>query len=774
MQEGEKKEILSELKELSNTDSNEKEFVKWFSELNKNSIELAGEKGANLSEISNLNIETPPGFVVTSNAYDYFLDSADIREKIKEILNGLDFEKRALVEKRGKEIEELILKAEFPTDLEEEILESYEHLDAHDLDLTNKSALDILNNASEPIFVAVRPSVVVKNVQERVLSGQNEAFTNVKGKKELIFHVKKCFASLFTLRAIFQRGKIESLPKMGVVVQKMVDSEKSGVMFSRDPVTNQENTVIEAIFGMGEGISLGRVNADLYKVNYDQKIISQKIAIKKIAINRNSAGDRIVTKLQESKSKSQVLANHEIRKLNDIVLRLEAHFKEPQFIEFAIDKEDIFILQARGMPKLEEIEEQNINDTVLISGVAGSRGIAFGKVRVVDNEERVKEVKEKEIVVCSSPFLELMSVLDKISGLICERGSLGSNVVTALRQMGIACVIGLENAVVSLKEGEMITVDGFDGKVYRGKVAQNTFEEVAKVEKTTRTNLKLIVDSPRFAQHAIKTGIKQVGLVRLEKIIADNKIHPHYFLEQGKIKEYEDLIKESLQIIAEPFEEVWIRTSDILSNKLNNLKGSPKEIETNPFIGMHGTRYSLKYPQILKAELNAIKGLDSEKSIGVLLPNVIFIEEIKRVKEMIRELDFNVKVGVIIETPVAVQMMRDICELGVDVVSFNVSNLVQHILAIDKENPDLSEMYKENHFAVLNQLEYAIRVCKRFDVKVNVFEKPSEELVKFFVKKDVNSINVEPEEAKRLSDYITEIEKPPVEEQPRQYQPGTE
>ncbi len=783
MQEGDKKEV-GNLKEISTNNSTQPDFVKWFSELTNDSKAIAGGKGANLAEIYNLKVDVPPGFVITAQAYNYFIEKAKLKEKISELLSKINYEDTKLLDETTKEIRELITNAKLPEEMGEEILEAYSHLDAPNLDFANKTALDILNTASEPIFVAVRSSATAEDLAEASFAGQQDSFVNIKGNQDLLIHVKKCFASLFTSRATYYRNKQgfkHEETSLAVVVQKMVDSKKSGVIFSKDPSYKNENVIIEAVYGLGEGIVSGKITPDKYVISQENKILDKKIADKKIAITRNSAGEKTIAKLREDKSNSQVLNDIEIRNLAETAIKLEEHFKKPQDIEFAIEGEEIFIVQTRPvttMQKRVEGASQEIQGEPILEGLAASPGIASGKIKIIHKMEDLPKINKGDILVTKMTNPDMVVTMQKSAAIVTDDGGLTAHASIVSREMGIPCIVGTKEATTKLKDGEIITVDGFKGKVYKGKVAETTTKEVLPVTAQTKTKIKVIVDLPSFAERAAKTGIKQIGLTRIEGIIAESGMHPQYFLEQNKINEYEEIIYKGIKTIAEPFEEIWVRSSDIRTDEFQNLKGAPKEKEANPMLGMHGIRYSLKYPEILKAELRALKRVaEQNKKIGVLFPQVISIEEIQKTKEIIKEINFSqLRFGVMVETPAAVQLIREICDEGIDFISFGTNDLTQYLLAIDRGNQEVQDIYNEMHPAVLYQLEYVIRVCKRYKVETSICGQSGskKEMVKFLVSKGIDSISVNADVAKEISDYVAELEKPPIEEQPRQYQPQEE
>ena len=762
------------------------DFVKWFSELNKDSGAVAGGKGANLAEIFNLKISVPPGFVVTAQAYDYFIKKARLDEKIKNILSKIDYENTKQLDESTKQIRELIINSEFPKEMREEIIEAYETLSLTDYDLKESGALDILEADSEPVFVAVRSSATTEDLAEASFAGQQDTYLNIKGNEELIDNVKKCFASLFTSRATYYRikkGFKHEQASLAVVVQKMINSDKSGVMFSKDPNYNSDNVVMEAVFGLGEGIVSGRITPDKYEVSKKLEILDKKISDKKIAMTRNSSGENITINLREDKSKEQVLTSYEIKILAEYGLKLEEHYKKPQDIEFAIEDSKIFIVQTRPITtldkKVKREEHQELKGEIILTGLSASPGIAVGEVKIVREIKDLQKIKQGDILVTEMTNPDMVVTMQKSAGIITDEGGLTAHAAIVSREMGIPCIVGTREATAKLKEGEIITMDAYSGKIYKGKISETKQKEILPVTAQTKTKIKVVVDLPTFASRAAKTGIKTVGLTRIEGIIAESGKHPNYFLQKNKIKDYEEIIFKGVNEIGKYFEEIWVRTSDIRSDEFNNLDGAPKEIEANPMLGMHGIRFSVKNPEILKAELKALQRVSQQKvKIGLLLPQIISVEEVKQVKQALREINFSdAKLGVMIETPASVQIINDLCEEKINFISFGTNDLTQYILAIDRGNEQVQHLYNEMHPAVLRQLDYVIRVCKKYNVETSICGQAGskKEMVKFLVEKGIDSISVNADAAKEISDYIKKIEDETLGkkgELPRKYHPG--
>jgi len=737
------------------------DFVKWFFELDKNSGLIAGGKGANLAEMYNSKFPVPPGFVVTAQAYDYFIKVAGINDMISDILNEINFEDTNQLEESAKKIRELVVSSKMPREMEEDIIEAYETLNSEN---EGKNVNEMLNKKSEPIFVAVRSSATTEDLAEASFAGQQETFVNIKGERELLEAIKKCFASLFTARAIYYRNKkgFGQNSSLAVIVQKMIDSDKSGVIFSMDPSYTNDNIIIESVWGLGEGIVSGAINPDSYIVSRDLEIISKKISNKKIALIRGENGVKKVP-LNESYAKAQVLTDYEIKKLADYAIKLEQHYRKPQDIEFAVETDKIYIVQTRPITTIEKRIEKTTETAgkAIVSGIAASPGIASGKVKIIKDLRDLGKIEKGDVLVTEMTNPDMVVSMQKCSAIVTDEGGMTAHAAIVSREMGIPCVVGTENATEKLKENEIVTVNGFTGNVYQGKVGETTIKEVLPAVKTNKLKIKVMVDLPSFAERAAKTEIKEVGLTRIEGIISESGKHPKYFLENDRIKDYEKIIFDGINKIAEYFDEIWVRTSDIRTDEFQNLQGASEKIETNPMLGMHGIRYGIKNQEILRAELNALNEVSKKgKTIGVMVPQLILLEELQEVKQLLKEINFNGKIGVMIETPASVQIINELCKEGIDFISFGTNDLTQYTLAIDRGNEDVQYLYDEMNPAILRQLKFVIDVCREFGVETSICGQAGseKEMIKFLFESGINSTSVNADAANEISKYVAELE----------------
>jgi pyruvate,water dikinase len=744
------------------------DYIKWLSDLSKKDIKIVGGKGANLGEMYNAKFPVPQAFCITTDAFFYFLRATKVEDQIKKIQSEINVDKTQELTDKAKEIRELVIQATMPEDLKSEILEAYDHFNVDLSGLNHKSpALAILKTARDAPFVSVRSSATAEDLSDASFAGQQESFINVKGNDDLIDKVKRCMASIFTARSIYYRKKkgFDDLVGLSAVVQRMINSDKSGVMFSRNPVKNNDEIMIEAVFGQGEGIVSGTIKPDQYIVNRNMEIKEEKVSDKKVAIIRTAAGETKTVPLTPEKSTQRVLKTYELKQLAEYAVKLEDHYKKPQDIEFAIENDEIYILQTRPITTLKEEnkgEKEELDGELITQGLAASPGIAAGVVKIVNTMADLPKVKQGDVLVTTMTNPDMVVTMQKAAAIVTSEGGVTAHAAIVSREMGIPAVVGAQNALEVLSDGQEITVDGYHGKVFKGRMETKKVEILPIVP--TKTKIKVLVDLPQFAERAAKTNAAGIGLVRLEGLIASSGKHPLAYESEGKLDDYKKMLKEGLEKIAETFKgkPIWVRASDIRSDEYSHLIGAPKEIEKNPMLGNHGIRFSLKHPGILKAELGAIKEL-SEKGhkFGVMFPQIISVEEVKEAKKIFQEMGLKgVQFGVMIETPAAVVLIKDICEEKIDFISFGTNDLTQYTLAIDRGNEDVQYLYDEMNWAVLKQISRVIRECKNYGVETSICGQAAskKEMVEFLVKQGIDSISVNADVAKELSELVQKME----------------
>jgi pyruvate,water dikinase len=750
-------------------------FIKWFSELSNKDVQIAGGKGASLAEMYNNHFPIPPGFVVTAQAYGYFIQKTGLGVTIQSLLDRLNTEDTKKLEETSKKIRALIEDAELPEEMTHEIIEAYDILGVEKQE-GKRGALDVLSTKGQP-FVAVRSSATTEDLADASFAGQQDSFLGVRGHEDLITKVKMCMSSLFTARAIYYRAKKRfstSSALLSVVIQKMINSEKSGVMFSRNPVKNDKNVVVDAVWGLGEGIVSGRIVPDHYVVNRNEDIVELSVSDKKVAIVRASSGTIEEIKLKAEQSHQQVLTGYEIKRLAQYGMQLEDHYKKPQDIEFAIANGEIYIVQSRPITtKAQEITAE-LHGTVLLSGLGASPGVGVGTVRIVRSMDDLDLVKKGDVLVTTMTNPDMVVSMQRAAAIVTDEGGVTSHAAIVSREMGIPAVVGTRLATEKLKDGQLITVDGSTGRVIDGKGTERKVE--IKHIVPTRTKIKVIVDLPDYAERAALSGSHAVGLVRLEGIIGSSGKHPMWYVTNKRMREYVATLSAGLKKIAMHFNEVWVRTSDIRSDEYDTLEGAPHIKESNPMLGDHGVRFSVKHPDILEAEIVALKEVAdefSDKKFGIMLPQVISVDEVVTAQKLARgiKLPSNVVFGIMVETPAAVQTIEELCATGIKFVSFGTNDLTQFTLALDRNNENVQHLYNEMHPAVLNSLKHVISVCKNYGVQTSICGQAGSrpEMASFLVKCGIDSLSVNADAAYLVSTIVQELEaKQPVESEPQE------
>ncbi|ACJ15796.1 phosphoenolpyruvate synthetase [Thermococcus onnurineus NA1] len=753
----------------------EYKFIKWFEELGKKDVALVGGKGANLGELTNAGIPVPPGFCVTAEAYKYFVenvrveDGRTLQEWILDIITQTNVDDSKQLQENTAKIREKIISMEMPAEIAKEIVDAYKKLSQR----FNKDA----------VYVAVRSSATAEDLPEASFAGQQETYLDVYGEDDVLDKVKRCWASLWTARATFYRAKQgfdHSKVYLSAVVQKMVNSETSGVMFTANPVTNDRSEImINAAWGLGEAVVSGAVSPDEYIVEKGTWKIKEKyIAKKEIMIVKNpETGKGTVTVktaeyLGPEYVEKQVLTDEQILEVAKIGARIEEHYGWPQDIEWAYDKDDgkLYIVQSRPITTLKEevkAEEAEMTEEmkVLLKGLGASPGIGAGKVVVIFDANDIDKVKEGDVLVTTMTNPDMVPAMKRASAIVTDEGGRTCHAAIVSRELGIPAVVGTKEATKVLKDGMLVTVDGTRGVVYEGIVKSLVKSEEEKAEGKvvvagapliTATEVKVNVSMPEVAERAAATGADGVGLLRAEHMILGIGAHPIKFIKEGREEELVEKLVEGIRKVVEAFypRRVWYRTLDAPTNEFRELPGGEDEPEErNPMLGWRGIRRGLDQPELLKAEFKAIKRLVDEgyDNIGVMLPLVSHPEQIRKAKEIAMEVGLiphkDVEWGVMIETPASALIIEDLIKEGLDFVSFGTNDLTQYTLAIDRDNERVFKLYDEKHPAVLKLIENVIKTCKKYGVETSICGQAGSDpkMVKLLVRMGIDSVSANPD-----------------------------
>ena len=752
-------------------------YCVWFKDLNKDSIATAGGKGANLGEIFQMVIPVPNGFAVTAQTYKEFVERTGIQTQILSLLKGLDIENIDTLQAVAQQIQQLVSSTPIPPEMAEDIIDNYELLGIQ------KGAQSLVQG--QDVFVAVRSSATAEDLPSASFAGQQATFLNVKGKENVVRAVRDCWASLFTARAIYYREKQQfdhAKVLISAIVQKMVNSEKSGIMFTVNPATNHDDEiVIESIYGLGEMIVGGEVNPDLYLVDKAKREI-KKMEIRKqeVGLFRNQYGKNEKKAIPTDQQERQKINEKQIQELARLGKKLEEHYGKPQDVEWAIENGEVFIVQTRAVTTFKPHEEERTgieeeSGKILLKGETAAAGVCTGPVKIVHDLSELNKIMKGDILVTPMTTPDMVPAMQKAGAIVTNEGGLTCHAAIVAREMGTPCIVGTEHATDVLKEGEIVTVHASRGIVYEGKIDIKIEQRPALTDEIhedilTATEIKVILDLPDRAEKAAATGADGVGLVRSEIIIATGGIHPAEYIRLGKQQEYTNLLKDGIRKIAKAFtpRPVWVRCSDMRSDEYRNLQGGDKEPhESDPMIGWHAIRRLLDEPDILRAEFQALRELHYEglRNVGVMLPFVIRVEEVRKAKEIMREVGLEplkaIPFGIMVETPAACWIIEDLCKEGISFVSFGTNDLTQLTLGIDRNNEKIAKLFDEMHPAVLGEIAKVIKVCKKYGVKTSVCGQAGSrpEMAEFLVHQGIDSISANIDAVEQIRRVVARVER---------------
>ncbi len=749
----------------------------WFKDVDKEDIPLVGGKGANLGEMTKAGFPVPNGFIVTSAAYYEFIKENNLKTKINHLLSTINYSKPESIQQVSKHIKKYIINGTMAEELTKEIFRFYRALGG-----TFKDAL-----------VAVRSSATAEDLPTASFAGQQETFLNVKGESNVILKIKQAWASLFEARAIYYRHEQHFnhfQVGIAVPVQKMVQSEKSGVMFTIDPVTNDKTKItIEAIYGLGELIVQGTVTPDHYEVfKKDFSIINKNPSCQNILLKKVDTKNKEV-KLGKKEGSRQKIKDKEIITLAKIGRKIEQYYFFPQDIEWAIEKGKIYIVQTRPVTTIQssklkvksekqlEVSSQKLE--VILTGDPASPGIASGPIKVIRSAKEIGKIISGDVLVAPQTTPDFVPAMKKAVGIITDSGGRTSHAAIVSREMGIPAVVGAKNATKVLKDGLVVTIDGTKGEIYKGGFPQipgfngEAQKIIAKTHIKTATNVYVNLAEPEFAQRVAKLDVDGVGLLRAEFMMAGIGTHPKKLIRDGKKKVFIDKLSEQLEIFCKAFypRPVVYRASDFKTNEYRNLVGGKdyEPNEPNPMLGFRGTFRYMHDPEVFNLELEAIKTLRNKKdykNLWLMLPFVRTVRELIEVKKIIsasglsRSSSF--RLWMMVEIPSNVILLEKFIEAGLDGVSIGSNDLTMLLLGTDRDNNEVASQFNEQNEAVLWALERVITTAKKYKITSSICgQAPSlyPSLVEKLVNWGITSVSVSPDAVDNVRQNISLCEK---------------
>ena len=768
-----------------------------FSDIGMKDVALVGGKNASLGEmigaLSSRGIPVPDGFATTSDAYRAFLAANGLEKSIHDLLEAFH-DKRLSLAKTGQNIRRLFLQATIPDSVSKAICRHYE----------------MLGEGAEAagVAVAVRSSATAEDLPTASFAGQQESFLNVRGTAGLLDACRRCYASLFTDRAISYReaqGFDHLRVALSVGVQRMVRSDLagSGVMFTIDTETGfPRSAVISAGWGLGETIVQGTIDPDRFMVfkpllgDGREPLIERSLGSKqrKLIYSADGATGTQLVDTTESERRSFVLTDREVLKLAEWAVLIECHYDRPMDIEWAKDGESgrLFILQAR--PETVHSRRPTVAKTYrlkgtpqppILSGAAIGDSIAVGTVCRIQDPADIERFRDGSILVTEKTDPDWGPIMKRAAGIITDHGGTTSHAAIVSRELGVPAIVGTGIGTSLLKDGETVTLscaEGERGHVYRGRLSFEVEEQDFSNLPATETDLMVNLADPGAALRWWRLPARGVGLARMEFIISNAiKVHPMALAHPERVKSpdarhaiaeltrgyadggeyFVDKLALGIARIAAVFHP-WpaiVRLSDFKTNEYAHLLGGedfePKE--ENPMLGFRGAaRYAdPRYSDGFALECRALKRVREKMGFDNIIVMVPFCRspaEADRVlqamaKNGLRRGENGLKVYVMCEIPSNVVLADRFAE-RFDGFSIGSNDLTQLVLGVDRDSGDLATLFDERDEAVLRMIRSVIAQAKVSGTKTGICgQAPSNypEFAAFLVEEGIDSISLNPD-----------------------------
>jgi len=774
-------------------------FIKFFNQISIKDVPQVGGKNASLGEmyrkLTNQGVKVPDGFATTAYAYNCFFKKAGLKKEIKQILKGLNTHKVADLMQRGAKVRQVVMAAEFPREIEGEILKAYRKLSKE-----NKFA---------NIDVAVRSSATAEDLPDASFAGQQETFLNIRGEKNVILAVHKCIASLFTNRAISYRvdkGFDHFKIALSVGIQKMVRSDlaASGVIFTIDTESGFNNVVlINSIYGLGENIVQGKVNPDeFYVFKPTRAIISRKIGHKhlKMVYDNNPKHPTKNVKINSADQRKQSITDAQVIKLADWSMIIEKHYQRPMDIEWALDGQEnqLYITQARP-ETIHSIRDYNILEEyklagkgkVIVSGQSVGSKIGSGTANKILGVKDIEKFKPGQVLVTDMTDPDWEPIMKVAAAIVTDKGGRTCHAAIVSREIGIPCLVGTNNGTKKIRNGQAVTAscaEGETGHVYEGRLPFKVKKINIKNLEKPKTRIMMNLGEPNIAFTASFIPNDGIGLARLEFIINNYiKIHPLALINYKKtIKQknnktkkqideitdgyhdkkqfFIDKLAEGVAIITAAFypKDVIVRLSDFKSNEYADLIGGREyePVESNPMIGWRGASryYSPKFLPAFELECAALKKVRDEMglvNLKVMIPFCRTVQEGKEVltimaKNGLRQGQNGLEVYVMAEIPSNIILANQFAEIF-DGFSIGSNDLTQLTLGIDRDAGGMLHVAgqsNEKNEAVKTLIKYLIEVGQKTNTKVGICgQAPSDfpDFAQFLVECGIDSISLIPD-----------------------------
>ncbi len=752
------------------------EFIVDLAETSASDLPTVGGKAGKLGELVRQGLPIPPGFVITTAAYQAFVDATSLKTELPATLASIRPDQPATVEAAAQKLRSLFESTPFPADLGATIAAAYESFVA-------KHAVR---------FSAVRSSATAEDLEGASFAGLQETYLNVTGTDNVLAAVKRCWGSLFTPRVLVYRqrkGFDHSEVRLAVLVQKMVDAVVSGILFTKDPNTGENHMIVEAAFGLGEAVVGGEVTPDHYVVDgATLKLVHKQISEQKVQLLRAETGGNVRVEIPAAQRTAQKLPDARLQRLVSLARVIESHYRRPMDIEWCGDAESLYIVQARPVTTIPTstipssggrgpATEEKAAEAPILRGFGASPGVAAGVARILRGAAEMEKLQAGEVLVTSMTTPDMVPAMSRAAAIVTDEGGMTCHAAIVSRELGVPCVVGTREATTVITDGLEVTVDGKTGAVYRGRIERTPAGGVPGTSAAagssglpvsrhhegvpvTATKIYVNVGVPEKAEEYARLPVSGVGLLRIEFIFtAHVRDHPLALLKRGKKDELVKRLADGIGKVCAAFHPrpVIIRTSDFKTNEYRGMPGGEEfePTEENPMIGWRGcSRYiSPVFQPAFLCELEAIHRVRTEmgmKNAMMMLPFVRNTWELEEIAEMMkaqglrRSRDF--QLYLMAEVPSTVLLAREFSK-HCDGFSIGSNDLTQLVLGADRDSETLGRMgyFDERDPAVLRAISLLIDGAHAEGRTVGICgQGPSvyPEFAEFLVREGIDSISL--------------------------------
>jgi pyruvate, water dikinase len=745
-------------------------YLRGIGELAREDVAFAGGKGANLGELRRAGLPVPDAFVIGAPAYAAFCDAGVLRDLIRSRLADVDVHDSNALREASEDVRGMILAASIPDEVEREIRASYSHL---------------VGEAGVP--VAVRSSATAEDTAAASFAGMNESYLNVHGIDALLVAVRRCWASLFGARTIYyraERGLSQADMDIAVVVQRAISASRAGVMFTADPATGQnDRIVIEGSFGLGEAVVSGQVTPDRYVVEKGSgRLLERRIGQKALTIEPDPAGGTRTRTLSDADAKTPVLEERAVTTLTAVAERIERHYGTPQDTEWAFDEAGaLWMLQSRPITTIargahDASGAAPADGAVVVRGFAASPGRASGPVRILAGIEDGATLADGDVLVAAMTAPDWVPLMRRASAIVTDHGGATCHAAIVSRELGIPAVVGTETATANLHAGELVTVDGTQGVVLRGRRASapaTAAPALAPPAAPTATRLLVNLSDQSQAERVASLDVDGVGLLRAELMVLEalGGTHPRLLLQQGRAAEFVDRMADALGTFARSFgtRPVTYRTIDFRTNEFRGLEGGAQfePAEANPMIGYRGAARYVREPDLFRLELESVARVwdAGQHNLHVMLPFVRVPSEVEACIDVIRDVGLLRKPGfelwIMAEVPSVRYHLDRYAALGIRGISIGSNDLTQLVLGVDRDSETLAGLYDERDPAVMAFIADLITRAAALGLATSICgQAPSvhAEYADHLVRSGIDAISVNPDAVDRARTLIARAE----------------